>query len=145
MKRISIIFLLWMPLAVVAQTPSEGWDELMQQLSEELVDADDEQQWESQLELLTELHENPLDINSASREQLLALPFLSERAVDGLLNYRAFIGRTAAGRGNEQQRAAVAASLRGGERRGRTGTWQNTIMVGEGQARGLRARGRSFI
>lgn len=93
MRRISIIFLLWMPLAVVAQTPSEGWDELMQQLSEELVDADDEQQWESQLELLTELHENPLDINSASREQLLALPFLSERAVDGILNYRAQNGR----------------------------------------------------
>ncbi len=92
MRRISIIFLLWLPVAAVAQTPTDGWDELMQQLSDELVEADEEQQWEAQQELLTELHENPLDINSATREQLLALPFLSERAVDGILNYRAMNG-----------------------------------------------------
>lgn len=81
-----------LPKPSQAQSEAEDWDELMQQMSEELVEGDDEQQWETQQELLAELHEHPLDINSATRDQLLALPFLSEQAVDGILDYRSLNG-----------------------------------------------------
>ena len=84
----SLLLFFLLPMPSVSQSEVD-WDELMQQMAEELVDDDDEQQWEAQQEVLAELHEHPLDINSASREQLMALPFLSEQAVDGILDYRA--------------------------------------------------------
>ena len=87
-----LLALALLPKPSQAQSEAEDWDELMQQMSEELVEGDDEQQWETQQELLAELHEHPLDINSATRDQLLALPFLSEQAVDGILDYRSLNG-----------------------------------------------------
>ena len=76
-----------LPLPSLAQSEID-WDELMQQMAEELMNDDEAQQWEAQQERLAELHEHPLDINSCSREQLLALPFLSEQAVDEIIDYR---------------------------------------------------------
>lgn len=87
-----ILFLSVLSLPARAQTEHE-WDELMQQMAEEAgVDEDSQQGVEAQIEQLTDLHEHPLDLNSVTREQLLALPFLSERAVDALLDYRTLNG-----------------------------------------------------
>lgn len=102
----------FLPQFSFAQSEAEGWDEVMQQMAEELVDGDDEQQWEAQQEVLAELHEHPLDINSASRDQLLALPFLSELAVDGILEYR---GRYGQMRSLGELRLVRNLSLREGE------------------------------
>ena len=92
MKPISsIVFFLFLclPLSLLAQSTDTEWDALMQELAEESVEDEGEEAWEAQLEELTELHEHPLDLNHATREQLSALPFLSEAAVDGILNYLA--------------------------------------------------------
>ena len=68
-----------------------AWEELMQEMVEEVSpDEEDDQQWEAQQELLSDLHEHPIDLNSVTREQLLALPFLSEEAVEGILQYLLF-------------------------------------------------------
>jgi len=44
--------------------------------------------WEETYEQLCELSQHPLDINSATREQLEALPFLTAQQVEELLDYR---------------------------------------------------------
>ena len=77
--RFLLFLLVLLPYPILAQ--SEGdWDELMQQMAEEqMAETGDEQTWEAQQELLTELHENPLDLNNATRQQLMILPFLSQR------------------------------------------------------------------
>ena len=75
----------------LAQSETD-WEEMMQQMAEELIEADDEQQWEAQQELLTELHEHPLNLNQASREQLCALPFLGAGVADEIIDYLATNG-----------------------------------------------------
>ena len=64
----------------------------MQQMAEEGIDEADEQEWEAQMGLLSELHERPLDLNQATREQLLQFPFMSVAAVEGILEYIALNG-----------------------------------------------------
>ena len=90
--RVLLLPVLWLPKSAYAQSEIVSWDEVMQQMSEELVEDDDEQLWEAQQELLMELHEHPININAATRQQLLALPFLSEQTVDGILDYLALNG-----------------------------------------------------
>ncbi len=66
-----------------AQEQALAWDDF----SETFLNAADEN--ESELySALQELKNNPGDINSATREDLLQLPFLSEEKVDSLLAYR---------------------------------------------------------
>lgn len=67
------------------------WDEVMQELTEEFGTAYNEEtseQWQAQMDELTDLHEHPLDINSSSKNDLLQIPFLTETEVDDILNYR---------------------------------------------------------
>lgn len=63
----------------------EAWEELAEQL------ADDEEgnsfQWENNFEELTELKENPININTATKEQLERYPFLSDQIVENILYY----------------------------------------------------------
>ena len=47
----------------------------------------EEQGWTESLEELAVIHANPLDINTATREQLLQIPFLSERQVEDIQTY----------------------------------------------------------
>ena len=44
--------------------------------------------WEETYELLCELEQHPLDINSATREQLEELPFLSAQQVEEMVEYQ---------------------------------------------------------
>lgn len=75
----------------LAQSETD-WEEMMQQMAEELIEADDEQQWEAQQEMLTELHEHPLNLNLATREQLYALSFLGAGVADEIIDYLATNG-----------------------------------------------------
>lgn len=47
----------------------------------------EEQGWTESLEELAVIHAHPLDINTATREQLLQIPFLSERQVEDIHTY----------------------------------------------------------
>lgn len=89
---IAVLLFLLMPLAASAQTPADDWDETMQQLADELSDEADGDAWEAQTQQLYDLHEHPLDLNSATKTQLMQLPFLDADAADALLDYRAANG-----------------------------------------------------
>ena len=49
--------------------------------------------WERTCELLYELEQHPLDLNSASREELEELPFLTAQQIEELMDYRYPYGR----------------------------------------------------
>ncbi len=63
----------------------EVWEELAEQLIDE--DENDSFQWENNFEELSELRENPININTATKEQLERFPFLSDQLVENILYY----------------------------------------------------------
>lgn len=77
-----IIMLLFTSLAATAQ---DTW----QQVLAEMMTAEDSEQahWEDTYERLSELAANPLDLNTATRDQLAELPFLSQQQVEDLCDY----------------------------------------------------------
>lgn len=89
---VSILALL--PLATMAQQEAETWE----QVYYELMDVDDsessgaedgaEDGWAETYELLETLAQEPLDLNTASRDDLEQLPFLSEQQVMDFIAYR---------------------------------------------------------
>ena len=77
MKRIiAAVILLSYVVVVVAQTPDD-WESLLNQVVgiDEAEDAD----WADNYETLNYLAEHPMDINTASTDDLLRLPFLTDR------------------------------------------------------------------
>ena len=63
----------------------EVWEELAEQLADG--DENGSFQWENNFEELTELRENPININTATKEQLERFPFLSDQMVENILYY----------------------------------------------------------
>ena len=49
-------------------------------------------EWEDTYEMLCELEQTPLNLNTATREELEALPFLSAQQVEGIMEYLYFHG-----------------------------------------------------
>ena len=56
---------------------------------EQLMDEDENSsfQWDTHFEELSELRENPININTATKEQLERFPFLSDQLVENILYY----------------------------------------------------------
>ena len=79
------LFFLLSTVTTLAQQPP-AWQEVWHELtaSEEA----DEESAEADFELLDQLAAHPLDLNSATRDELEQLPFLSEQQVMDLLDYR---------------------------------------------------------
>ena len=95
----------WLLLVLACWTlPSLGqtytWDDFVQEYTEGLLTADtgeetayeaatdaDVQQWDVQLQELRPLHDHPMNINMATREELLRLPFLDEQQVEEIHAY----------------------------------------------------------
>lgn len=63
----------------------EVWEELAEQLVDE--DENNSFQWENNFEELSELKENPININTATKKQLERFPFLSDQLVENILYY----------------------------------------------------------
>lgn len=63
----------------------ENWEEV----AEQLIDEDDESsfQLENYFESLSELREHPININTATKEQLEQFPFLSDQLIENILYY----------------------------------------------------------
>lgn len=81
--------LLAMPLAMAvcstfAQTATD-WEQQLEYVSTD--DDFDGENWEGNYELLTDLAANPIDINSAKREDLEQLPFLSQQQIMDIQYY----------------------------------------------------------
>ena len=72
------------PLMLSAQQSRPWQDDFWQWVE---ADEGDAAQWEEAFDQLTELENHPINLNSATREQLERLPFLSARQVGDLLEY----------------------------------------------------------
>ncbi|MBR1400964.1 MAG: helix-hairpin-helix domain-containing protein [Prevotella sp.] len=86
MKRLEIIvFVFVMCHAVATAQHSYEWETYYQQLSgmEDMETAD----WEELHQLLCELEEQPININTAKREDLEQLPFLTDTEVEAIMDY----------------------------------------------------------
>ena len=70
MIRLSLLILLLLTaIPMTAQTPP-SWEQVLEQMSA-LEDADEEgANWEDSYELLQQLAEHPIDLNTSTREQL---------------------------------------------------------------------------
>lgn len=62
------------------------WEEVMENLSTSDEEGDT-RNWENELEELTDLVNNPVNINSATKEQLQRFPFLNDVQIENLLAY----------------------------------------------------------
>ena len=80
-----VLMLGWWAVSVRAQTTS--WQEVWQETANE-----EDENPEEAFDLLQELAEHPLDLNTATRDELEQLPFLSAQQVMALLEYRDRIG-----------------------------------------------------
>ena len=72
-----------MSLSVNNLSAQEVWEDLAEQLSGE----DGTFNWENMFEELSELHENPININTATKAQLERFPFLSDQLIENILYY----------------------------------------------------------
>lgn len=80
-----LLLTLWLALtalAIHAQT-SANWQEVFAQWVE--TEGGETAQWEEAFDILSELNAHPVDLNTASREQLERIPFLSDQQVADIL------------------------------------------------------------
>ena len=84
MRTLTAIILLLLTLTTCGQT-ERPWDELLAEtMTAEDMEAAD---WEDTYDMLCELEQQPLNLNTATREELEALPFLSAHQVEDLIEY----------------------------------------------------------
>lgn len=85
MKNKLIILLLLFPLLTINAEQTHEWEQFLYQLSE-LEDVESSA-WESSFDLLCDLEENPININTASREDLEQFPFLTAKDIEDICEY----------------------------------------------------------
>ena len=84
MKTFQTLLLLMLTLTVAGQE-SRPWEQLLAEvLTVEDMEAAD---WEDTYDLLCALEQQPLNLNTAAREELESLPFLSARQVEAVVEY----------------------------------------------------------
>lgn len=66
----------------------DAWIEYMEGLSEQAEGTEDTQALETLYAELSDLVQNPFDLNRVTREDLRKLPFLSDRQIESLVSYR---------------------------------------------------------
>ena len=83
--KVMLIICITILLSVHNLCAQEVWEELVEQLMDE--DENSSFQWDTHFEELSELRENPININTATKEQLERFPFLSDQLVENILYY----------------------------------------------------------
>lgn len=84
MKALILFLCFWVSLGLGAQEV-RPWEHFLNEvMTGEDVEASS---WEQTYDLLCELEQNPLDINTATREELEALPFLSAQQIEEIMEY----------------------------------------------------------
>ena len=87
--RCVIAILLLLP-AMFTYAQRHEWEQFLYQLGE--YEGLEASTWETSYNLLCDLEENPININTATREQLEQLPFLTAKDVEGISEYIYFHG-----------------------------------------------------
>ena len=84
-KYFTFIIAMLSVFQIQAQTDITDWESSFQTIED--VDEEEVENWEMQYEELSDLIEHKIDINSATREDLLRLPFLSNQQVMDIMEY----------------------------------------------------------
>lgn len=86
-KWLKVILITW--LSVVLPVNNLSAQHVLEEIAEQLItnDEDNAYQWENLFEELSDLKENPLNINSATKEQLERFPFLNSQLIENILYY----------------------------------------------------------
>ena len=76
-------------LSIVLHVNNLSAQHVLEEIAEQLItnDEDNAYQWENLFEELSDLKENPLNINSATKEQLERFPFLNSQLIENILYY----------------------------------------------------------
>lgn len=84
------LMLLLLPVPAAAQQTEASWQDVWQELTAADDDFADEREtdWDDAYSLLEQMAAHPIDINRCTADELRLLPFLSDRQVADLLDYR---------------------------------------------------------
>lgn len=85
MRNILLALLLCVFVLPASARQTREWEQFLYQLSE-LEDVESAS-WEASFDLLCELEENPMNINTATREDLELLPFLTAKDIEDISEY----------------------------------------------------------
>ncbi len=85
MKRIILIYLLLFCFSASRSQTIREWESYFSQLSTfEDMESED---WQDSYELLCDLEEHPIHINSATWDELASIPFINHQQIDDILSY----------------------------------------------------------
>lgn len=91
-----LVFIWCSSLCTALWAQTDEWEQLMQELTDEALGADTDDDAMSALtarmDELEELHEHPLDLNRASLDDMLRLPFIDETQAKAILDCRERLG-----------------------------------------------------
>ena len=87
MKIIAAILIFVLPCLPVLSQQQRTWEELWEEMQPDANDEDDEETQDEAYERLAQLARSPLELNSATREELEQLPFLSALQVMDMQEY----------------------------------------------------------
>ena len=89
MKAFELIILIWMiPVIFHAQESQQSINQIIAEIFEQYSEeTGEEPDFESFQEDLLQLSESPVNLNSASREELDKIPFLSDQQIENLMYY----------------------------------------------------------
>ena len=83
MKK-TILFAVVLAIIPITRAVAQDWLPLLEQVAD---DEESDEASEQIVDLLCELAQHPIDLNTATREHWQQLPFLSDNEIDGLLEY----------------------------------------------------------
>ena len=84
MRYLILLLLLLFTFPLRAQQ-DHPWEQVLGELM--TIEDGEAEEWEDICEQLSELEQHPMDINTATREQLSELPFLSEQQIQDMVEY----------------------------------------------------------
>jgi len=83
MKHILLLFFMLYTIDILAQ---DDWQQTFRQVTD--VEEAEAENWEQDYEMLSDLAQQPIDLNSATRDELEALPFFTAQQVEDIMAYR---------------------------------------------------------
>lgn len=89
-RKLFLLFLLFMFALESKAVQTREWEQYLYQLGE--MEDFESVSWETSFDLLCDLEENPMNINTATREELEQLPFLTAKNVEDISEYIYFHG-----------------------------------------------------
>lgn len=84
-KKLCLAIFMFFFICLSANGQQHEWEQYLYQLGE--LEDIESSSWESSFDLLCDMEENPININTATREELEQIPFLTARDVENISEY----------------------------------------------------------